>query len=180
MIEFSVNGKPHGRPRPRHRGIMVNGKPTAVAYHPKKLTINRKTGKPTPDSLAWVRANEWYAAVQQAVLPLLAEAGAPWAGPVRVHIEVFTERPQSRPKYQGGASVPPEVWKSGVAFRCCTKPDRDNADKAILDAITEAGLWYDDKQVCAGPVEKWVAGAGFGPGVKIRAERIGWTDGGAP
>lgn len=34
------------------------------------------------------------------------------------------------------------------------KPDRDNLDKAVLDAITKAGIWDDDCQVCSGVVEK--------------------------
>ena len=35
------------------------------------------------------------------------------------------------------------------------KPDRDNADKAVLDALTNLGLWGDDKQVCDGRIRKF-------------------------
>lgn len=35
------------------------------------------------------------------------------------------------------------------------KPDRDNLDKAVLDALTVLGFWHDDAQVSAGILRKW-------------------------
>jgi Holliday junction resolvase RusA-like endonuclease len=34
------------------------------------------------------------------------------------------------------------------------KPDRDNVEKGILDALTALGMWEDDGQVCQGSVDK--------------------------
>lgn len=34
---------------------------------------------------------------------------------------------------------------------CPKKPDRDNLDKAVLDALGSDGWWGDDCQVCMGP-----------------------------
>jgi Holliday junction resolvase RusA-like endonuclease len=35
-----------------------------------------------------------------------------------------------------------------------TKPDTDNLAKAALDALTTAGLWHDDAQVCMLTIDK--------------------------
>lgn len=161
-ISFTVAGTPRARPRPRHgvRFSKKRGAHVSVTYQPTKLVISRKTGKPTPDSLAWVRANEWYAAVHLGVQRYLPPE--PWEGPVKVDIQVYFERTQelNKKKYPDGP------------IRHTGKPDRDNVDKSILDALTEAGLWLDDGQVCAGGIEKWYAAKGCGPGVVITCERI--------
>ena len=34
------------------------------------------------------------------------------------------------------------------------KPDRDNLEKALMDALNRVGLWEDDAQVCTGNVDK--------------------------
>ena len=34
------------------------------------------------------------------------------------------------------------------------KPDRDNLEKAVLDVLTQLGMWGDDCQVCGGEVLK--------------------------
>ncbi len=47
------------------------------------------------------------------------------------------------------------------------KPDRDNLDKAVMDALK--GLaWNDDSQVCAGKIEKFIAAGDEQPHVLIR------------
>lgn len=158
-IELTIAGTPRSRPRPRHGARMIRGKAVSFSYQPKKLTIG-KNGKPTPDSLAWVRAQEWYDAVRVALLPV--RPSSPWKGPVRVTIDVYFERPQRLLKKKS-----PEG-----PVRHTAKPDRDNLDKSILDALTEAGLWEDDSQVCDGPVRKWYAAKGCGPGVLVVAEQL--------
>ena len=35
----------------------------------------------------------------------------------------------------------------------------NDADKAVLDALTDMGLWGDDKQVCDGRIQKRYAAA---------------------
>jgi Holliday junction resolvase RusA-like endonuclease len=146
---------------------MIGGKPVARAYKTTKVRIGRD-GRPTKDSLAWVRANVWYEAVRVAVLPV--KPFEPWTGPVAATIDAYFPRPQTRPK-----KIPKAAWASGLPVRFASKPDRDNLDKAILDACTEAGLWHDDDQVCDGPVRKWYAAAGCEPYVRLVAMRIGWT-----
>lgn len=159
-IELVIAGTPRARPRARHGARIIAGKAVSFSYQPKKLTINKRTGKPTPDSLAWVRAQAWYDAVRCALLP--QRPAVPWTGPVRCTIDVYFERPQRLMKKSSPQGP----------VRHTAKPDRDNTDKSILDALTEAGLWEDDAQVCDGPVRKWYVAKGCGPGVIVVAERI--------
>jgi len=160
-IDLVIAGTPRARPRPRHAARIIRGKAVSMTYQPTKIRINRKTGKPDPYSVAWARAQEWYEAVR-AALWKHGRPAEPWTGPVCCTIDVYFERPQRLNK----KSSPEE------AIRHTASPDRDNLDKSILDALTEAGLWEDDAQVCAGEVRKWYVAKGCGPGVVIRAERI--------
>lgn len=87
---------------------------------------------------------------------------APWPGPVRLDVDAYL----SRPEYLCKKSSPHgAIW-------CTQKPDRDNIEKAVLDALTEAGLWGDDKQVCAGEVRKFYVAIGSEPGLVISAQRL--------
>jgi Holliday junction resolvase RusA-like endonuclease len=48
-----------------------------------------------------------------------------------------------------------------------SKPDRDNCDKLLLDALTQIGVWKDDALVSAGVIEKWYASPSIQPGVEV-------------
>ncbi len=45
-------------------------------------------------------------------------------------------------------------------------PDRDNLVKAVQDAL-EKVIYWNDSQVCAGPIEKWYAAGDEGPHTEI-------------
>jgi crossover junction endodeoxyribonuclease RusA len=70
-------------------------------------------------------------------------ANPPLEGPVRVNLTFYMPRPKSAPK----ATVYPAV-----------KPDRDKLERAIMDALTNAGIWKDDGQVIDGRTVKMYAG----------------------
>jgi Holliday junction resolvase RusA-like endonuclease len=56
------------------------------------------------------------------------------------------------------------------------KPDRDNLDKAVMDALK--GLaWIDDSQVCDGRIIKLIAAGDEQPHVEIRIISLGGSDG---
>lgn len=75
-----------------------------------------------------------------------AYAGAPLTGPLRCDCLFVMPRPKSL------------IWKTRPMPRVphTAKPDRDNLDKSVLDALK--GLaWIDDSQVCQGNIQKWIA-----------------------
>jgi len=65
------------------------------------------------------------------------------------------------------------VWKGPHAEpRHYTKPDRNNLEKAVEDALTGI-LWRDDCQVCQGPVSKRYARPGEACGAHVTVEILG-------
>lgn len=71
----------------------------------------------------------------------------PYDCPIRVDVDFFLPRP-ARLKRKKDLDRP---------IPMTSKPDRDNLDKAPLDALTRLGLWTDDCLVFAGWVRKWYA-----------------------
>ena len=52
------------------------------------------------------------------------------------------------------------------------KPDIDNFAKSVLDAVTKAGVWVDDGQVCDLNMTKWYAAKGEAPRVELWIWRV--------
>lgn len=105
-------------------------------------------------------AAEWKARVALAARPYRPDQ--PIAGPVAVTIDLFFPRPKRlcRARDPHGR------------IRHTAKPDRDNCEKAILDALTQDGWFRDDSQVCAGAVSKWYHEIGGRPGAVIVIEEL--------
>lgn len=85
-----------------------------------------------------------------------------FAGPVRVDITLRFPRPKSH--FRSNGQLKPTAPTYHTA-----KPDRDNCDKAILDALGAASLqlWRDDAQVCSGGVTKLYVEPGGTAGARI-------------
>jgi Holliday junction resolvase RusA-like endonuclease len=82
----------------------------------------------------------------------------PLSGPVRVDITWLLPRPKRLMR-----RVDPEG-----EMPCTAKPDRDNLDKAVLDAMTRLGWWADDAQVYAGYIEKLYHAKSGRPGARVK------------
>lgn len=91
----------------------------------------------------------------------VAFKGSPLDGPLRVDIEFVFPRTKS------------QTWKTRPMPRIphAKKPDRDNLDKAVLDALNGL-LWVDDAQVCDGRLTKWIAAGDEQPHVAITVSRV--------
>ena len=85
----------------------------------------------------------------------------PWEGPLRIDLTFYFPRPKAHFRSNGELKPNAPRWHT-------TKPDRDNSDKAVLDALTNLGIWGDDKQVCDGRIQKLYANAPGLPGCFIR------------
>jgi len=87
----------------------------------------------------------------------------PIDGPIRVDYTLYFPRPKSHFNSKGVVKPKAQHWYT-------SKPDRDNADKAILDTLTQLGFWRDDAQVCAGEIEKvYATDRPAGATIKVRA-----------
>lgn len=80
----------------------------------------------------------------------------PVAEPVRVDVLFLFPRTKG------------QMWKRKPMPRLhhTKKPDRDNLDKAVLDAL-KGIVWIDDSQVCQGQLNKWIAAGDEQPGVEL-------------
>lgn len=76
--------------------------------------------------------------------------GVKWEGPLRVNLTFYFPRPKAHYNSKGQLKPNAPKWHT-------QKPDRDNADKKIMDTLTNLGIWHDDKQVCAGQIRKFYA-----------------------
>jgi len=116
VIDIRVDGEPKGQPRAR-----------AFSYKSKA------TGKPSVRMYDPGTAEGWKSAIAMAA----KEAGFEKAeGAVRLRAVMFFKRPKRLMR-----KIDPEgpIPKT-------TTPDPDNVLKAIMDALTQVGLWHDDRQ----------------------------------
>ena len=78
--------------------------------------------------------------------------------PVRVDIEAFRPLPKSRPKRI--------TWEPDTS-----KPDKDNIEKLVLDALNGVA-YYDDAQVVTGGATKRPRRRGVKEGLWIQVEKV--------
>lgn len=137
IITIQVRGVPAGQPRVKAR-----------AFKPKFGKVKARVY--TPNTADGWKNEIYLAAVGK-------RPAQPHDGPVRVDWACYF----SRTNELEHPSVPDE------AIPHCVMPDRDNVEKAILDALTEAGYWKNDSRVYAGTVGKWYVARGHKPGARI-------------
>jgi Holliday junction resolvase RusA-like endonuclease len=78
--------------------------------------------------------------------------------PIRLGLTVFFPRP----KYMLARKYP------GGAILHTAKPDSDNTKKAVMDALTQIGMWRDDALVCSWFGDKYYAARGQASGALIQ------------
>jgi len=61
----------------------------------------------------------------------------PMLGPLSLKLQFYMPRPLALQRGKGAA----RVWHE-------SRPDLDNMEKAVMDAMTQARVWNDDGQVC--------------------------------
>jgi len=121
-ISFFVDGDPKGQPRPRAFARRMGNKFVARVY----------------DSST---AEGWKSLIAQVAQPY---RGEPLAGPVRLKLTFIIRRPKKHfrsNKLEKGLRL-------DAPFYHTAKPDNDNLQKAVMDALTQlGGFWKDDAQV---------------------------------
>jgi crossover junction endodeoxyribonuclease RusA len=105
-------------------------------------------------------ANEWRAAV--AAAGSKHQPAGPLEGPLLVGMRFYLPRPKRLMR-----KCDPDT-----RLRHTAKPDVDNLAKAVLDALTAAGWWADDSQVCSLTIEKWYTNKIGGPGCCVYVSQM--------
>jgi len=82
-------------------------------------------------------AENWKGCIALAANPHLP--ASPITGPVAVCIHYQMPRPKNLMRKRDPEGQFPHT----------KKPDLDNMNKAVLDALTQSGMWHDDSQVCS-------------------------------
>jgi len=82
----------------------------------------------------------------------------PHQGPVAISVEVIIARPQRLKNAQPGRLIPDKR----------TKPDNDNAEGLVWDALVKAGVLGDDSWVVDNRCVKRYAAQGEGPSTSVR------------
>ncbi len=140
MIRFSVFGSPVAQPRTKSQAVMSkSGRMFAHTYEPGK--------KDSP-------ARQWKADIKQEAIK--HKPPTPFRGPVGVEIVFYFPRP---------ARLCRKIDAMGPIPHVC-KPDRDNCEKAVLDAL-KGILFVDDCQVYQGEVRKFYHAKAEGPRADI-------------
>lgn len=121
-----------------------------------RIQVTKSGHAYTPDKKGRLKA--WKSAIRSTWTSLQA-----WKfdGPTYVGITFLFPRPKSMKD------------KRDCRIRYTQRPDRDNTDKTVLDALTDApkehfeGAWADDKIVCDGPIRKFWCARDETPGAII-------------
>jgi Holliday junction resolvase RusA-like endonuclease len=98
-------------------------------------------------------ADAWKEIVRTAFVPFHKP---PIANPIRLRVSFFLPRPKAM---KGEAAVPH-----------AKKPDVDNLLKAVMDAMTVAGVWKDDALVYATEAGKWYAAGKTGAQIIVESD----------
>jgi crossover junction endodeoxyribonuclease RusA len=129
-----IPGNPVPQPRQRHRGYIKNNKAMVQNYTAKNHPVQ-----------SW----------KDIIITTFIQGGLKKkiTGPVKLDTTFMIPRPKSH--YRTGKfshllkDSSPKYWH-------IQKPDRDNLEKAVMDALTDLGVWEDDCQACCGqPVKIW-------------------------
>ena len=97
----------------------------------------------------------WRSDVRSALIDDHGQPKARFDGPVHIDLEFILPRPKSAPKRKT-----PSADRSRMS-------DIDKLERAILDAVTSAGVWRDDAQVTSVSKIKRIAEIGETPGCRM-------------
>jgi Holliday junction resolvase RusA-like endonuclease len=167
-ITFFVQGDPMGEPRTIPIAIPIPGKRgkrgryRGAMLKPNHFNINHKD----PDQARWARANVWARSIAQVVEKFLQRE------PLDLYFRVDEEWIFARPANHYGSGKNANTLKASAPFHCGTKPDRDNADKLLLDTITDVKFWVDDNRAVDGRIiKRYQRDNGERSGVWVRISR---------
>lgn len=132
----------------------VDGEPKGQP-RPRAFSRNGKARVYDPGT-----AEGWRGLISAAARPELP--AEPISGPVRLDVEFAMPRPQRLCRRRDDPGAIPHT----------SKPDLDNLLKALLDALTQLGLWRDDDQVVEVRAVKHYHELGGRPGALVAVREV--------
>lgn len=106
-------------------------------------------------------AKNWKGLVASAAKPFLSDE--PLDQPLRLDCIFKMPRPKAHYLKSGLRPTAPK-WHVG-------KPDTDNLTKAVMDCLTDAGMWRDDSIICVSSCVKVYANSPEEVGVTINIDK---------
>lgn len=143
---FFAEGEPKGQPRAR---ACIRGRHAGV-YDPGT-------------------ADAWKKQVKAAALRYV-ESSDKLLGPVEVRLSFFMPRPKAHWVIRGGNRS--NTLSTEAPIFHTSKPDCDNLAKAVLDALTDCGMWNDDNQVFSIHINKQYSNNRGFSGCEIRIKEV--------
>lgn len=131
---------------------------TPIAQPRTKAWARRIGGKAVARVYDPGTADGWKSAIAIAVREHLPPA--PIESPVRIVLRFAFPRPKRLQRKRDTSAPIPHVGR----------PDLDNLQKAVFDALTAVGLWTDDGVIQTVDARKWYCAAGEAPGLEMRVE----------
>jgi len=142
-VVITIPGVPIPEPRKRVAVRAIRGKMIAQVYTPK-------TAKVVPFKM-----------IAASCAKVTMKRMSPLEGPLKMTVVFVMPR------------VLTEVWKTKPMPRLphAKKPDIDNLQKSLFDALTGI-VWYDDAQICTLVCEKWIAAGDEQPRVVLIVDQM--------
>jgi Holliday junction resolvase RusA-like endonuclease len=142
--------------------IDVTGTPTTQGS--KKPFINPQTGRAQMKEQLGKALDRWRGDVMRCAHDALPEGWEPLTGPLRVTVVFRIERP--RYHYRTGQSS--HLLRDDAPVYADKAKDLDKLIRGVGDALTDVGVYRDDKQICdLGQSKKLYCAPGERPGALI-------------
>ena len=107
-------------------------------------------------------ADDWKSCIRLAFREIAFRAEKDW--PLSVTVTIMFRRPASHFGKRGLRPAAPRFYTK--------KPDNDNAEKAVLDQMTDLGILNDDAQIVHNETWKYWCQEGEAPGAVIEIKRL--------
>lgn len=143
--------------------FFVQGLP--VTQGSKNVYTNKKTGKPILTESRHAELQRWRTLI---ALRWKQQQAAKLTGAIAAQLDYYMPRPKSH----FGTGRNAHKLKPSAPYYCAVKPDVDKLDRAVFDALTQAGAIEDDARIVIINAVKMYANKPAQQGVNITLAQV--------